>query len=349
MKPERNNTDVNKVMIYGATGYTGRMAALRASDIGLDPVLAGRDGELLRALASDLGVLHRVSSLDDEDQVQLVLKGVDILLNCAGPFARTARPLMAACLKTGTHYLDIAAELDSYQLAGKMNDEAMEAGVMLMPGCGGSVAMLGSLAAHAVERVSYPVSLRIALHVSGAMSRGSAISASQNLTAQCLMRKADALTPRDPGELRDFNFGNNQASCFPVTLPDLITIAHQTGIPDIETYIHVSGDAFPEGDLAALSDGPNLQEREANRYQAAVEVLDRYGTTTRAFLDTVNGYTFTPLAAIEAARRVLDGEFQPGFQTPVGLFGSGFAETIADTRIVDLPRASFDTGVSKMA
>jgi short subunit dehydrogenase-like uncharacterized protein len=50
-------------------------------------------------------------------------------------------------------------------------------------------------------------------------------------------------------------------------------------------------------------------------------------------LDTVNGYTFTSLAAVEAARRVLSGEARPGFQTPAGVFGSGFAETIADTCI----------------
>jgi short subunit dehydrogenase-like uncharacterized protein len=57
------------------------------------------------------------------------------------------------------------------------------------------------------------------------------------------------------------------------------------------------------------------------------------GTTVRAILDTVNGYSFTPLAAAEASRRVLAGEVRPGFQTPVGLLGNGFAESIADTTI----------------
>jgi short subunit dehydrogenase-like uncharacterized protein len=42
------------------------------------------------------------------------------------------------------------------------------------------------------------------------------------------------------------------------------------------------------------------------------------------------------MAAAEAAQRVLAGEFRPGFQTPAGLFGNDFAETIADTRIIDL-------------
>ncbi|WP_126945856.1 MULTISPECIES: saccharopine dehydrogenase NADP-binding domain-containing protein [unclassified Xanthomonas] len=324
---------MKKFMIYGALGYTGRMAAARAKETGLALVVGGRDGTPLQTLAAALGVEYRVFALDAAADVERALQDIAVLLNCAGPFAHTARPLMEACLLTGTHYLDIAAELDSYQLAEQRDREAVDAGVMLMPGSGGSVAMLGSLAARAVERVAAPVSLRIALHVSGTMSRGSAISASQSLTAQCLRRKGDVLIARDPGELRDFDFGNGLASCFPVILPDLITIARQTGIGDIDTYVHVSGSAFPEGGIDALPDGPTAQERADNRYQAAVEVACADCTITRAVLDTVNGYTFTSLAAVEAARRVLSGEARPGFQTPVGVFGRGFAETIADTCI----------------
>ena len=64
-------------------------------------------------------------------------------------------------------------------------------------------------------------------------------------------------------------------------------------------------------------------------------MTDVDGSVFCAVLDTVNGYTFTPTAASEAARRVLAGEGRPGFQTPAGMFGNGFAETIADTRIAD--------------
>lgn len=324
---------MKKLLIYGAPGYTGRMAAARAKDVGLTLILAGRDEEPLKEMAATLGVEYRVFALDEAVDVDRGLHDVTVLLNCAGPFQHTPAPLMAACLRTGTHYLDIAAELVSYELAGQLDHDAVEKGVMLMPGSGGSVAMLGSLAARAMEQVAAPLSLRIALHVSGAMSRGSAITASQHLTAQCLRRKDDSLTPRDPNELRDFNFGNGTASCFPVTLPDLITIARQSGVADIETYVHVSGTAFPEGGLDALPEGPSDQDRADNRYQAAVEVIDSHGAITHGVLDTVNGYSFTPLAAIEAARRVLAGEARPGFQTPVDVFGHGFAESIADTRI----------------
>jgi hypothetical protein len=66
------------------------------------------------------------------------------------------------------------------------------------------------------------------------------------------------------------------------------------------------------------------------------EVTGTDGKLLRSMVETVNGYTYTPLAAVEAARRVLAGERRVGFQTPVTVFSASFAETIAGTRIVHL-------------
>jgi hypothetical protein len=162
------------------------------------------------------------------------------------------------------------------------------------------------------------------------------VSASENLNTQLLHRVDGALVPRSADDVRDFDFGKGPASSFPVTLPDLITIWRATAIPNIDTFVSLTDGVFPEGDLAAMPDGPTLAQREANRYHAAVEVTGADGMVVRSILETVNGYTFTTIAAAEAARRVLAGEARPGFQTPAGLFGDGFAETIADTTIVDL-------------
>ena len=109
-----------------------------------------------------------------------------------------------------------------------------------------------------------------------------------------------------------------------------------TNIPDIETFVHLSGTEFPQGDLSLLADGPTEQERLDNRYQAVAEVVNAKGDVVRMLLETVNGYSFTAMAAVEAVRRVLAGEAKPGFQTPADLFGKHFAETIADTRISEV-------------
>ena len=59
-------------------------------------------------------------------------------------------------------------------------------------------------------------------------------------------------------------------------------------------------------------------------------------STLRKLEHQVHGYIFTAMASAEAGRRVLAGEHKPGFQTPALLFGKGFAETIADTTIIDI-------------
>ena len=323
------------LMIYGAAGYTGRMVTRQAKAAGLNIIVAGRSPDALSGLAREFSLPSRVFGVGDAAAVAAALEGVDVLLNCAGPYMRTAGPLMRAAIRAGVHYLDFAAELDSYTLAETLDTEAAAAGVMLLPGSGGSVAMLGSLASHAAARLSDPRSIRIALHVSGSMSRGSAISAAENMTDGPLARIGGHLVSRSLCETKAFDFGFGEVDCFPLALPDLITIWRATGVPDIETFVCATGDAFPD-DLEALADGPGAAERDASRYQAAVEVTGSDGTVVRSVLDTVNGYTFTALAAVEAARRVLGGEVRAGFQTPAGLFGAGFAETIADTAITDV-------------
>jgi short subunit dehydrogenase-like uncharacterized protein len=326
---------MKKLMIYGATGYTGRMVVERAT-AGAPLILAGRNEAALAAIATSCDLPYRVFALDDLAAIERSLDGVAVLLNCAGPFARTAEVLMRACIRHGVHYLDVAAELDSYRLAEALDAEAKAAGVMLLPGSGGSVAMLGCLAGHTAARVKNPARVTVAMHVSGGLSRGSAVSAMGSVTAETLARRAGALVAQPPGMIRQLDFGNGAVDCFQVTLPDLITIWRATGIADIETLVHVAGDGFPQGDLSALPDGPSEQERLVHRYQAVAEVTTSDGAVVRSVLDTVNGYTFTATAAAEAGRRVLAGEHRPGFQTPAQLFGIGFAETIANTTITDM-------------
>lgn len=326
---------MNKLMIYGASGYTGRMVAEHARTHGIPLVLAGRSDQPLAELASKLGVEDRVFALDGEALIDRSLKDVAVMINAAGPFLRTAKPLMEASIRNDVHYIDTAAELDSYRLAEKLDAKATAAGVMLLPGGGGSVAMLGSLAGHAVTRAQEPRKISIAMHVSGGMSRGSAISAIENMTSETLARVNGELVAV-ANSIKKLDFGHGAVECFQVTPPDLITIWRATGVPNIETFVHVTGNGFPQGDVSLLPDGPSEDERLANRYQAVVEVTDAKGIVFRSLLDTVNGYSFTAMAAAEAGRRVLAGEVRSGFQTPAGLFGNGFAETVADTTITEL-------------
>lgn len=328
------------LIIYGATGYTGQMASENAKALNLDFSIAGRTNDKLQSLASSLDVPYSVLGVENPGVLDSALKDASVLLNCAGPFIRTAKPLMEACIRNKVHYLDVSAELGSYKQAYKLDDDAKNAHVMLLPGCGGSVAMLGCLAAHAVETkpTKRPINIDIALHVAGAMSRGSAISAAESITEESLQVVNKSFVQKDAGETTEFNFddGNGFAASFPVTLPDLFTLWISTNAPNIRTYVHASGDSFPTGDLESLPRGPTDAEREASPYSAAVTVTFEDESSQKAVLRTVNGYTFTGMAAIQAAKRVLDHQVKAGFQTPVQVFGKQFIYSVPGSEIKDM-------------
>ncbi|KAJ5273171.1 NAD(P)-binding protein [Penicillium angulare] len=327
---------MSPLLIYGATGYTGHIISERAKSIGLDFAIAGRTESTLKDLASRLQVPYYVSDLHENSILDSILKDTLVILNCAGPYLPTAKPLLEACIRSGTHYLDISAEIASYQQAQQYDEAAQQAGIMLLPGCGGSVAMLGCLASHVINQVKSPKTIDIALHVAGSMSRGSAISAS-NMKDGCLQLIDGRLVEQDTNKTADFDFddGNGSVASFPVTLPDLLTISKSSHIANIRTFAHASGNSFSTGDIALLPDGPSTAERDASPYHAAAIVTSEEGITHRAVLHTLNGYTFTCLASVEAARRVLRNEMGKGFQTPVAIFGKEFLHAIPMTQIKD--------------
>jgi len=113
---------------------------------------------------------------------------VCVLLNCAGPFAKTTESLMRACIEAGVHDLDITAEINVYRLAESPGTHASRAGVMLLPGVGWDVVSTDCLALQLSRRVAQLISLRIALQVAGSMSRGSAISAGEIVGAGLMAR-----------------------------------------------------------------------------------------------------------------------------------------------------------------
>jgi len=328
-------SSVKTLLVYGALGYTGRMVADQAKIAGIDVVIAGRDEQRLASLAQELDVPYRVFSLDG-DLTSEHFAGIHTVLNCAGPFVHTAKPLIRACLAYGMHYLDITAEIGVYRLAESLAAAASGAGVMVMPGVGWDVVPTDSLAMQVMDRVTDPVSLRIALKVAGGMSRGSAVSASEIVSAGILARVDGELVTRPDAPSALFDFGDGAVDCFPLSFGDLVTAWHSTRIRNIAMFVHVTGDGFPEGDLSLLPDGPTPEQRDAHGAAAVVEVTSADGTVTRAIIETINGYSYTPLAAVEAARRVLEGDWRPGFETPARVFGAGFAETIAGTRVTHL-------------
>src|ERR1043166_6730459 len=114
-------------LLYGANGYTGELIAREAVRRGQRPILAGRSREAIERLAQELGCEARVFDLNNPD-----LKDIQLVLHCAGPFIRTSKPMVDACLKHQVHYLDITGELGVFEPIFARHDEAVARGVTLL-------------------------------------------------------------------------------------------------------------------------------------------------------------------------------------------------------------------------
>lgn len=89
-----------------------------------------------------------------------------------------------------------------------------------------------------------------------------------------------------------------------------------------DAYRARHGRCLPEGELSRLPYGPTVKEREAHTVRVVAEVTGADGRLMRGMVETVDSYTYTPLAAVEAARR------SSGFLAPVTVFGACFAAAL---------------------
>ena len=133
----------DKVVVFGASGHTGRFIVAELARRGMLAVLAGRDSEkLLRIQRTHSEFEIRVASIDDPVSLDQSLAGASLVINVAGPFLDTAAPLIEAALRARVHYVDVTAE-QTVALAAfeKFSEAARTAGVLIMP----SVAFYGAM------------------------------------------------------------------------------------------------------------------------------------------------------------------------------------------------------------
>src|SRR4051794_9108663 len=103
---------MGRIVLFGATGYTGRLVAEALARRGARPVLAARSGDSLRGLASELGggLDTAVADVSRPESVRALVEQGDVLLSTVGPFARWGEPAVRAAIDAGAHYLDSTGE-----------------------------------------------------------------------------------------------------------------------------------------------------------------------------------------------------------------------------------------------
>lgn len=331
-------------LLYGATGFTGQEIARLAAEHGFEPILAGRDAVRLEKLATELGVENRVFDLSDPDKIEQGLKDVTVLLHCAGPFIHTYKPIVEACLQTGTHYLDLTGEIPVYEAIAARDAEARARGVMLMPGSGFDVVPTDCLAVHLKGRVPSATHLRLAFRREGpaGFPPGTQRTAIELIPYGIRVRRNGHLEAPEKAtktHLVDFGQGPVKAALFP--WGDVFTAYYSTGIPDIEDY-YVLSEAErklmaalpylrPLLKLAAVRNlfkrgvdpGPTADMRARSRTHVWGEVEDDQGRKAVSRLHGPElGVVWTSRAALAIVQKVLNGNAPPGYQTPALAYGA---------------------------
>ena len=130
------------IVLFGATGFVGRLVARRLAELDLGELrvgLAGRTPARLQALSDELGVdwpLFVADSSDTESTAGLARRS-RVVVSTVGPYARDGLPLVRACAEAGTHYADLTGEPKFVRDSIDANHEtALRTGAKIVHACG---------------------------------------------------------------------------------------------------------------------------------------------------------------------------------------------------------------------
>ena len=346
-----------KWMIYGANGYTGTLAARYAKDRHLNPVLAGRGADRIRPLASELGFEARVFDLADHAVAEASLKGVAAVLHCAGPFSATSRPMLDACLRAGTHYLDITGEIAVLEEIHARAQEIRSAGIVAIPGVGFDVVPTDCLAAMLKRELPSATHLKLAFRPRyGKLSPGTTKTMFEGLPGGGRIRKNGKIVNVPPAYKVETIAFTDTLSSTAVTIPwgDVATAYYSTGIPNIEVFAGVPEkqigrmkirgpvrwllkrapiQALVNRLIASRVRGPTDEQRARDEMYVYGEAWDDANHKVAMRMRTRDGYTLTAEAAVKATLKVVEGQCAPGAYTPSLAFGADYVMELEGTTL----------------
>ena len=333
-------------LLYGANGYTGELIAREAVKRGMRPIVAGRSRAKIEALAAELGCESAVFSVDDHTAMVSALNRVRAVLNCAGPFSRTARAVMQGCLATHVHYFDITGEIDVFELAHSVHEKAQRARIVLCPGVGFDVVPTDCLALSLKQALPDATHLALGFDGGSGLSRGTAKTAVESVGGGGRVRREGKIveTPL-ASSTRRIDFGAGEKLAVAIPWGDVSTAFYSTGIPNIEVFTASSPQAIKSMERAnwlrpllsrrlvirMLQHGverrvhpPTQTQRDNNPGFVWGEASNAAGHTKTARLRTANGYSLTVSSSLAFLENMPAESPYAGFATPSMLMGADF-------------------------
>jgi short subunit dehydrogenase-like uncharacterized protein len=266
--------------------------------------------------------------------------------------------MVAACLRTGVHYLDVTGEISVFEAIAGRDAAARAAGVTLLPGVGFDVVPSDCLAAHVAARVPNATELAIALDVRGSLSQGTSLTLLENLDKGGAIRDGGRIVPVPQGhKQRSFDFGSGPRLAVAIPWGDVSTAYHSTRIPHIEVYLAApptlrlgmratrifapvlsSGPVrrFLADRIKARPAGPSDAQRARGRSRIYAEAISGDGRRAAAILDGPEAYSLTAMTAVRAVEKLATGTIATGFLTPSRAFGADFVLEIPGTARRDI-------------
>lgn len=342
-------------MIYGVTGYTGKLILEEAVKRGEKPVIAGRNLESLKALSNQYNLPYKAFSLDNPYEIFNHIQGVKAVLHCAGPFSQTSRPMLDACLKSHIHYLDITGEIDVFEAVFKRKKEAQDQNCIAIPGVGFDVLPSDCLAALLKKKMPDATHLELAFHGWGKLSPGTTKTIIENLSRGSRIRKEGVIQDIPAFSLSTMaQFSDASIPVHVAAWGDVSTAYYSTGIPNITVYAEaptalvkfrkVLEKVAPLTQIQPIQKalkktiekyvkGPTKEEQARGKVHLWGRVKNSKGESKEATLDVCEAYHFTALTAVTSVQKILSLSIPGGCYTPSLAFGPEIIESFPEATL----------------
>lgn len=299
---------MNAIVVYGATGHTGRFVVEELLRQNLPTAVSGRNAAALAEQWGDLDV--RPAAVDDPHALDLALKNAAAVINAAGPFATTADPIIDAAARAGIPYVDVAAELEA-----NVATFARESALPVIPAMafyGGlgdllTTAALGERTTADEVHVAYGLS---SWHPTPGTRAAGQVSHDRRNGSRVRFSGGRLQYHQDQSVHEDWVFPDplgRRRVIAEFTMADVITIPTHIDVPEVRTYMTLEA----AGDLADSETPAPAAVDELGRSDQTFVVDVRVRTGGQERRATATGqdiYAISAPLAVGAVRRILAGE-----------------------------------------
>ena len=348
----------DKVLLYGANGYTGELIARYASEYNLQPILAGRKEEAIRSMAERLQLSYRIFSLNDAAVLQQQLQDVQLVIHAAGPFSHTAKQMVEACIATHTHYIDINGDISVFEFIKTYDVAAKEANIMLLPGAGFDVIPTDCTALHLKEQLPDATHLQLAfISNGGGLSHGTATTMAQRIGEKAVIRENGTFVRKPLGfKGMWLTVANKKRFVMSLQWGDISTAHHTTGIPNIEVFTGIQPKTYRllkfqflfnwllrttfvrkiiQQKINERPAGPTDEQRANGSTIVWGKVWNAKGEEKTSSMQCADGYSVTAWGNLIITQKILKGDWKPGYQTPASVYGKELVFEIPGSKAIN--------------